>query len=105
MGSERVKGTLQRLIGSGIAHPRRSSPSCVIFRNFSVKVVARILRRILVTLYIYILEKWFPFVRERAHSLIDVKITNTNRFNQNANAFQHLLVSNQKKLIFFSVQE
>ena len=42
MGSERVKVALQRRV----AH-------CVIFRNFSVKVVARILRRILVTLYIY----------------------------------------------------
>ena len=49
MGSERVKGSATR---SGVAHPRHS-PSRVIFRNFSVKVVARILRRILVTLYIY----------------------------------------------------
>ena len=49
MGSERVKGCATKTIGSGVAHLRRSSPS----RNFSVKVVARILRRILVTLYIY----------------------------------------------------
>ena len=53
MDSERERVELPRLIGSGVAHPGRS-PSRVIFRNLSVKVVARILRRILVTIYIYI---------------------------------------------------
>ena len=51
MGSERVKGCATKTIGSGVAHPRRASPLCVIFSNFSIKVVARILRRILVTLW------------------------------------------------------
>ena len=50
MGSERVKGSATKtIIGSGVAHPRHSPLTRN--RNFSVKVVARILRRILVTLY------------------------------------------------------
>ena len=49
MGSERVKGYATNNNWIGVAHPRRF-PSRIIFRNFSVKVVARILRRILVTM-------------------------------------------------------
>ena len=54
MGSDRVKGcatkaNLEAALLIPGAHPH--------MRNFSVKVVARILRRILVTLYIYICKK------------------------------------------------
>ena len=45
-----------------------------------------------------ILGKWFPFVRERAHSCQNNKHKQIQ--NQNAKAFQHLLVSNKKKLTF-----
>ena len=55
MGSERVMGSAtktnwKRRYSSQLGAP---GPSRVIFRNLSVKVVARILRRILVTIYIY----------------------------------------------------
>ena len=48
------------LVSSGHIEPK------YLFVRFSVKVIKRILWGFLVTLYI--LEKWFPFVRERAHS-------------------------------------
>ena len=53
MGSEWVKGSATKTNWKRRCSSRRS-PSRVLFRNFSVKVVAHILQRILVTLYIYI---------------------------------------------------
>ena len=58
MGSERVKGYATKTNWKRRCSPQGTHPR-VIFRNFSVKVVARILRRILVTLYIYIKKKAF----------------------------------------------
>ena len=54
MGSERVKGSATKTISwkRRYSSPGAPGPSRVIFRNLSVKVVARILRRILVTLYL-----------------------------------------------------
>ena len=57
--------------------------------QFSVIVITHVLRRIFATL----LEKWFPFVRER---LIPTSMHEQIQ-NQNAFAFLHLLVSNRKQ--------
>ena len=54
MGSERVKGSDTKTNWKRRTHP---GPSRVIFRNLSVKVVARILRRILVTLYVIVINQ------------------------------------------------